>query len=241
MKKALFITSFNDPESAEISMAQFKPLFQGCEFILSDQSTDTIAIDKYKSLCRNYGFNRIHNMNGGASAAKRRIIQIASDEGYDVMHQLSEDFELMPIGEENPSTPNGRNSFISDSESLLNNLSHISFVHWNWFRHSKHVGYFWNLHRSAVVNINHASFSKLAYMTGEISLFNWPYSGKVDDLVGIQKKASKTQPATIQQTKDNLASNGEWAQAHSSVGRGVALYAHPVRHRNRVKPEGSMP
>ena len=102
MRQAFFITSFNDPASASISMPQFAPLAEMCDLILSDQSTDALCVAAYQSLCGQYGFRYIHNENKGASAAKRRIVEIAAQEGYTFIHQISEDFELVPEGEQHP-------------------------------------------------------------------------------------------------------------------------------------------
>lgn len=241
MKKALFITSFNDPASAAISLPQFGTMANGCDLILSDQSDDHACIQQYQNLCQMHGFRYISNLNKGASEAKRRLVEIALREGYEFIHQISEDFELVPMGEENPAAPNGRASLLRDAETLLFTNPSISFVHWTWFRNEHHKGYFWNRYREAAVHFNHRPHLSLAYFTGEVSLFNWPYSGRVSDIAAIHKKASAITPLDESHKRDNQASNGEWAQAFVSCGHGAVFYAHPVRHRDRIKPEGSLP
>lgn len=241
MKTAFFITSFNDPDSAAISMAQFGPLAKDCDLILSDQSTDPECIERYNFLCKTHGFHRISNENRGASEAKRKVVEIASDSGYTFIHQISEDFELVPDGEHHLAAPLGRESFLLDATMLLDRFPYISFVHWTWFRSSTawDHGYVWN-NPPKGFQLTRTSGVNLSYVSQDVCLMNWPYSGRVSELLQIGRLAQSIVPGCETHQRQNELSGGEWARAFVSKGRGVALYAHPVRHRERVKPVGSL-
>lgn len=241
MKTAFFITSFNDPDSAAISMAQFAPLADGCDLILSDQSTDAGCIVKYQSLCMEHGFRHIRNDNQGASAAKRKIVEIAQTEEYTFMHQISEDFELVPDGEQHLASPLGRESFLTDAITLLDRFPHIAFVHWTWFRSTMRNdhGYTWN-NPPMDVRLTRTPGVNLSYVSQDVCLMNWPYSGRVSELSKINDYAQTIIPGCDAHVKQNRLSGGEWARAFVSKGRGVSLYAHPVRHRERKKPIDSL-
>ena len=241
MKTAFFITSFNDPDSAAISMAQFGPMAKNCDLILSDQSTDPACVDRYVELCAKHGFRRIQNENKGASEAKRRIVEIAHKEEYTFMHQVSEDFELMPDGEQHLAAPLGRDTFLEDATALLDRFPHIAFVHWTWFRSSVawDHGYTWN-DPPKDFQLSRTGGVTLSYVSQNVCLMNWPYSGRVSELVRIGEHARSIVPGCDTHQRQNELSGGEWARAFVSKGHGVALYAHPVRHRERVKPVGSL-
>lgn len=246
MKQAFFITSFNDPASAATSMRQFAPLAETCELILSDQSTDYACIAEYQRLCLEHGFRYIHNENAGASAAKRRIVEIALQEEFVLMHQISEDFELVPEGEQHPSAPLGNKDllFVKEAARLVIQHPHISFVNWTWFRSSghDHYGYNWGDSPSPKdFSLRSLHGFSLFHVPHDISLMNWPYTGRVQHVAQLHNFAQWLTPGTPHQLKQHELSGGEWALSFVSKGKGVALYAHPVRHKNRVKPAGSLP
>lgn len=243
MKQAFFITSFNDPASAQISMSQFAPMAESCDLILSDQSTDAVCVAQYQQLCSHYGFRYIHNENKGASAAKRKIVEIALREGYTFIHQISEDFELVPEGEQHPASPLGNKDFLFLKEAikLVIQCPHISFVNWTWFRSTTHAnhGYNWGNPPSDFMLRRMHGFS-LSHIPHDVSLMNWPYTGRVEHIAALHNFASWLTPGTPHQVEQSEKSGGEWKLAFVSKGKGVALYAHPVRHRERVKHEGSL-
>ena len=246
MRQAFFITSFNDPESASISMAQFAPLGSTCDLILSDQSTDSACVTEYQRLCQQHGFRYAHNENQGASEAKRKIVEIASREEYTLLHQISEDFELVPEGEQHPASPLGNKDFlfVKEATKLVTQHPHISFVNWTWFRSSghDHHGYNWGDTRSPTdFSLRRLQGFSLFHVPHDVSMMNWPYTGRVEHVAQLQNFARWLTPGTPHQLKQHELSGGEWSLAFVSKGKGVSLYAHPVRHRNRVKPEGSLP
>lgn len=239
MKKAFYITAFNSPQEAGRSMAQFGPIFPDSEKFLSNQSTPE-HLPKYEELCRLHGFTHLTWENKGATAAKRKIVEHAFHNGFEIMSQISEDFELNPPSKTHPAVVNGREFFLHDSEALLK-VPDIHFVHWTYFRHGIHRGYFWSAVRGPKVRYRREDGVTLSYLEGEVSLFNWPYTGKVKQLMDIWNRSSSVIPQTTQEEQDNLWSGGEWALTQVSIGRGVCLVAHPVRHTDReVKPEGSL-
>lgn len=243
MRQAFFITSFNDPTSAGISMPQFAGLGSMCDLILSDQSTDNSCATEYQRLCVEHGFRYIHNENQGASAAKRKIVDIALREGFTIIHQISEDFELVPEGEQHPAAPLGNKDFlfVKEATKLVIQQPHISFVNWTWFRSttSENHGYNWgNPPRDFLLRRPHG-FS-LSHVPHDVSLMNWPYTGRVEHVAQLHNFAQWLTPGTPQQLEQNERSGGEWSLAFVSKGKGVSLYAHPVRHRDRVKPAGSL-
>lgn len=244
MKQAFFITSFNDPESAKISMSQFSPLGSMCDLILSDQSTQDDCMTQYQQLCDQYGFRYIHNPNHGASEAKRKIVEIAFQEGYDLIHQISEDFELVPKGEQHPASPLGNEDFlfVKEAAKLVIQHPHISFVNWTWFRSSnqENHGYCWGSPPKDF-QLRRLHGFLLSHVPHDVSLMNWPYTGRVEHIIQIHKFAQWLTPGTPSQLEQNKSSGGEWAIAFVSKGRGVSLYAHPVRHRTRNKHPDSLP
>lgn len=243
MRQAFFITSFNDPSSASVSMAQFAPLGVMCDLILSDQSTDAACVKEYQRLCEWHGFRYIHNENQGASAAKRKIVEIALRESYTFIHQISEDFELVPEGEQHPAAPLGNKDFlfIKEAAKLVIQHPHIAFVNWTWFRSvsDENHGYSWGNPPSDFLLRRLHGFS-LSHVPHDVSMMNWPYTGRVEHVASLHNFASWLTPGTPHQLEQNERSGGEWALAFVSKGHGVALYAHPVRHRERVKPVGSL-
>lgn len=224
-------------------MSQFAPLGEMCDLILSDQSTNADCIVNYQSLCAQYGFRYIHNENKGASAAKRKIVEIAAKEGYTLLHQISEDFELVPEGEQHPAAPLGSKDFlfVREAARLVIQHPHISFVNWTWFRSvdKEDHGYNWGNPRSEIHLRRLHGFS-LSHVPHDVSLMNWPYTGRVEHVAKLHEFAQWLTPGTPHQLQQNELSGGEWSLAFVSKGHGVALYTHPVRHRDRTKPAGSL-
>lgn len=239
MKHAFYITAFNDPKEAAKSMREFGPLFPDTQKFLSNQSTEDFW-PEYELLCQQNGFTHLRWLNQGATAAKRKIVEHASQNGFDLISQISEDFELTPFEETHPSVVNGREFFLKDSLKLLEKKD-IHFVHWTYFRHGIHRGYFWSRERGPKARYRREEGVTLSYLEGEVSLFNWPYTGKVKQIMDLWNRSDGVVPQNEHEERDNRWSGGEWALTQVSLGRGVCLVAHPVRHTERpVKPDGSL-
>lgn len=241
MKHAFYITAFNDPKECAHAMEQFTPLFQECDRYLSNQSTEEFHAE-YDALCQKYGYKHLKWANQGATDAKRKVVQHAASIGAEFISQISEDFELTPLEETNPSVANGREFFLQDAMKILVERPKTSFVHWTYIRSGIHRGYFWSRERGANTRFRRHPNTTLHYLEGEVSMFNWPYTGKVKDVHDLWQQASLHAPSNDLDIKDNANSAGEWALTQVSLGKGVCLVAHPVRHTDReVKPEGSLP
>lgn len=241
MKTAFFITSFNDPESAALSMPQFGPLFQHCDRILADQSDNEEHACRYAQLCDQHGFLHRRFKNQGASAAKRNIVRVAKEMGYQIMHQISEDFELTNDETRRSACPSGHNAFVADAERILIHHPHIAFVNWSWFRSRSGTdwGYEWGK-ISPSFEVEMIPGVSLGVIAHNVSLMNWPYSGRVEEICRIMDYAATIVPGTEFHKKQNNASGGEWSLSFVSRGRGACLFAHPVRHWGRVRPTGSL-
>jgi hypothetical protein len=240
MKHAFYITAYNDPKEASRSMAQFGPLFPEAEKFLSNQSSEEFW-GEYDALCKEHGFTHLKWTNEGASAAKRKVVKHAHQNGFGIISQISEDFELTPFEDTNPSVANGRNHFVKDALKILTEEPKLAFMHWTYIRSGVHQGYFWSLTRGPSMRFRRHPKTVLPYLDGEVSLFNWPYTGKVKEVDELWEQALIFTPKDTQEVNDNKASGGEYALTQVSLGKGGCLVAHPVRHTDRAKkPEGSM-
>ena len=130
---------------------------------------------------------------------------------------------------------------MKEAAKLVIQHPHISFVNWTWFRSvgREDHGYNWGNPRSDFPLRRLHGFS-LSHVPHDVSLMNWPYTGRVDRISELHKFAQWLTPGTPHQLEQNKLSGGEWALAFVSKGHGVSLYAHPVRHRERIKPPDSL-
>jgi hypothetical protein len=230
MKNVLYITTFNDPGSCENLMDQLTPLIpHGYEPTISDQSTPEYAT-LYQALAQRSGWKYVHHDNGGAQKAKHDIIRHASAMSYSFMAQISEDFELVTTETAHPAIPIGTQYFMGVADDILKAYSNISFVNWTFFRPS-FIGWAtgYHLDRNPLHRLSEAqAASRLMWISGDIALFNWPYTGRVSALKEMLDQASIN------------AQNSEVTMMRVSMGHGVCLLAQPVRHTDRPRPTGSI-
>lgn len=238
MKHAFYITGYNDPESAKALLEDlaFLKLRETHDCFFADQSDEQFR-GRYAELCKEHGFEHIRRMNRGANDAKRFIVKHAHANKYPIMSQISEDFRLTTPETCHPAAPCGRDYFLKDAIRIVEHFQHIDFVNWTFFRmgaYNQGWGVFppMTLHRFPGIT--------LSWMEGNVALFNWPYTGRVDSLMHIHGRADRIIPGTPEDQDLHERTKGEWAQAFVSRGRGVILMAHPVEHTNRVRPEGSI-
>lgn len=227
VKHALYITSYNDPGSCEKCMTDLATLDLGERVkILSDQSTDEFRM-AYKVLAQRFGYQYVHNQNHGAQVTKHTIIRHALANGFSFMSQISEDFELTPPDKLHYKVVSGRETFLQDALQLLISRPNISFVNWTFVREGG-FGYYWGK-ETPHMRLRNTPDIKLMWLTGDITVFNWPYTARVSAMAELLHQA------------DIMGPGSEGAMAKVSLGHGACLLAQPVRHTGRKKPEGSRP
>lgn len=243
MKTAFYITSYNDPESCECLLTQLesKALPERYDCFLSDQSDDEHA-PRYAALAARFGFNHVRNVNHGASAAKRRIVQHAHEHGYEFMAQISEDFALLDSNTCQPWLTPGTETFLEDAKHLLLMRPELAAVYWTFSMCStgSHL-WLWSRERGAKLCVDRLPGMTLAYAHGEIALSNWPYTGRVQAITQAWERALAFKPVTDKQNMLYKCSGGEFALSLVTMGQAAALLANPVGHTGRVKPSGSLP
>lgn len=243
MRKAFYITSFNDPSSCENLMEQLSTV-QGIEQhakFLNDQSTSD-AIPEYERLCARYGYYRVPQPNLGATASKRQIVEHAVENGFDFISQISEDFELTTDSNKHPAFVSGHRTFLKDAILLLYQVQELPFVHWTIVRGKEAVGYLPAGATPRGTSLRKLHGMTLQYVEGDVALWNWPYSGRAQEILQIWKRGAALVPGCETHVEFCSWGGGEWRQQWVSQGRGACLLAHPVRHLpERNKPEGSLP
>lgn len=240
MKTAFYITCYNAPDKCHRLLGQLATLpgFKDHQLFLSDQSDDFFARE-YARLAVTHGATHLRWPNGGATKAKRTVVDHAFTNDFSFLSQISEDFVFTDTP--HPSVVHGRDTLLPDAMALLLQAPHLSFVHWCYFRQDGHKGYFWNEHRSARETLKRYPGVTLSCVEGEVSLFNWPYTGRVRALKALWDCSQDITPVAEQHKKDHAASGGEWALAFVSRGHGACFMAQPFSHPDREKPSGSLP
>ena len=213
-----------------------------CSVIIFDQSTDDNAIAYYEDAANRLGGTYVHNENRGASAAKREQIIHAANNGYDVMSQVSEDLVVAPLGD-CPWLPAGHPSFITDSEEILKQRSHIQFVNHNatmcgdW-----DVTTTWQHRdlRNANLSFHKLTGSRLAHLEGEVMITGWPYTGRVKFLQRCVEMMLGLAPSSVY---EKFQEGGEHVLARYTMCAGASLVARSFYHDRGEdrKPNGSRP
>lgn len=237
----IYITCFNAPELCRNVIVKLTELGHAKrhELIISDQSDEGFQ-PVYRAMSIEFGCTYVHHENKGASGSKRSVLRHAKQHGYTIVHQMSEDFI---IGDSVPWLPSGVGTFLEDSEAILTLFSELSFVKWNL--HTGHNGdmsyikrgtaWFGGLSIRAIQGIN------LMFAVGSVQYSNWPATWRVADVASIWEAASTWVAPNEEEAAISKGSNGEWAASHCGVGKGAVLIANPMRHPERVRPEGSLP
>lgn len=240
---ALYITCFNQPESAGRLLAELSgvPGFADHDLILSDQSTDPVLRKGYLDLAKQYGGRHVVQEHLGATMGKRQVVEHAVKAGYEYLSQISEDFELTTEETRHGAFVSGAQWFLEDALRLLQQVQQIPFVHWTCIRGGDGFGYLPGGSTPMGNRILRLPGMRLAYIMGDVALWNWPYTGRVAALALIWKHGTKLVPGCDSHRKWAEGGGGEWKQQWVSQGHGACLLAHPVRHRDREKPEGSLP
>ncbi len=243
MKPAFYITTYNDPGNCSQLLDQFDSLalLSSYDCFLSDQSDDQHA-PAYASLAEAHGFRHLRNVNQGASAAKRRIVEHAAESGYEFMAQVSEDFALLDATNCQPWLPAGTDTFLHDAHHLLLMRPELTAVYWTFSMCSKGSHFWlWSRERSAQLRLDRLPGMGLAYAHGEVALSNWPYTARVQAMRQSWERARSFKPVTERQHVLMRDSGGEFGLSLVSMGQAAALLANPVGHRDRAKPAGSLP
>ena len=237
----IYITCFNSPELCRNVIVKLTELGHAKRhgIIISDQSEERFQV-VYRALAVEFSCKYVHHENKGASGSKRSVIRHAKERGYTIIHQMGEDFL---IGESHPSFPSGVGSFLEDSETILNLFSDLSFVKWNL--HTGHNGDMSYMKRGTAwfggLSIRAINGIDLLFAVGVVQYSNWPATWRVDDIAKIWESGDVWIPPS--EVIANLVkdSGGEWAASHCGTGKGAVLIANPMRHPERVRPEGSLP
>jgi len=237
----IYITCFNSPELCRNVIVKLTELGHANRhgIIISDQSDEPFQV-VYRALAVEFSCEYVHHENKGASGSKRSVLKHAQERGYAMIHQMSEDFL---IGENHPSLASGVGSFLEDSEAILNLFRELAFVKWNL--HTSHNGdmsymkrgtkWFGGLSIQAINGIN------LLFAVGAVQYSNWPATWRVDDVAKIWEVGDTWNPPSEEVAQLVKSSGGEWAASHCKGGKGAVLIANPMRHPERVRPEGSLP
>lgn len=237
----IYITCFNSPELCRHVVVKMTELghSQRHKIIISDQSDERFQ-PVYKALAEEFNCGYVHHENRGASGSKKSVLKHALEYGYQVIHQLGEDFI---IGENHPSLPSGIGSFLEDSERILERFPELSFVRWNI--HTSYNGDMSYMRREEKwfggLQLRAISTSSLLFAVGSVQYSNWPATWRVSGVNSIWEAADKWTPPDFETVKIVNGSGGEWAASHCGVGKGAVLIANPMRHPERVRPEGSLP
>jgi hypothetical protein len=243
MRKAFYITSYNDPEACERLMVQLSsvPGLEMYELFLSDQSAPEYA-RVYDKLCSQHGYTHLSWENKGATASKRKVVEHASENGFAFLSQISEDFSLTDSSNKNPAFVSGHSSFLKDATLLLYQLQEIPFVHWTCIRGKDSFGYLPAGSTPRGSHIRRLKGMQLSYYFGDVALWNWPYTGRVQEVLQIWRRGEVLVPGCEDHRTFASWGGGEWRQQWVSQGQGACLLAHPVRHpEQRDKPQGSLP
>lgn len=240
---ALYITSFNDPKSAAHLMGQLANLegMGDYDLYLSDQSTDEDLAAEYDALCEKHGYHHLRWENQGATVAKRTVVEHAESKGYTLLSQISEDFELTTEETRHPAFVSGAAFVIKDSLTLMQQVQCLPFLHWSCIRGKDAFGYLTAGGMRMPNQIHRHPAVTLAYLRGEISFWNWPYTARVSYAAQIWRHGQMMVPGCEEHRKWAQGGGGEWKQQWVSHGHGACLLANPVRHTERRKPSGSLP
>lgn len=235
----IYITSFNAPELCRNLVRQFFQTGHAIRhpLVILDHSDDQNH-KVYSALAIEYGIKLFRCENGGASRAKRNIIDHAQKNGHLLVHQLSEDFILE---EGHPSVASGMGTFLEDSEAILNRFPDLAFVKWNI--HTGHNGDMSYMRRGEQwfggLQLRCIRSAVLMFAVGSVQYSNWPATWRVDAVKAIWDAADSWTPPSENDKKHVLGSGGEWAASHCGVGRGAVLIANPLRHPERVRHSDS--
>lgn len=243
MQTAFYITSYNDPESCKSLLTQLESqaLPERYDCFLSDQSDDQHA-PCYARLAARFGFQHVRNVNQGASAAKRRIVQHARENGYEYMAQISEDFAVLDSSTCQPWLAPGTATFLDDAMHLLLRRPELAAVFWTFSmcRDGSHL-WLWSRERDTTLLLDRLPGMTLAYAYGEIALSNWPYTGRVQHIAQAWERALAFQPVSDRQKELHAGSGGEFALSLVTLGQAAVLLANPVGHARYHRPPGSLP
>lgn len=243
--KPLYLTCYNAPEKCRNLLASFRNAghLQGRQTILSNQSTEEFVI-LYERICAEFGCEHVLHENAGATRAKRAVAQNAALRGHDVIHQLSEDF-VFADSLCHPCLACSVQFFLQDSEQILEQMPDLDFVKWCLYTGvDGDMSYIWNsskwFGRSGQINIRKGAMTP--FLTGNLVQFtNWPATWRVQSVLKIWEEADKWTPPNQLHKEQVEISGGEWAASHCGIGSGAVLIAQPVRHPDRIRPEGSRP
>lgn len=243
--KPLYLTCYNAPEKCRDLLASFRKAghLQGRAVILSNQSSEEF-ISLYNRICAEFGCEHVLHENAGATRAKRSVVEHATHRGYDIIHQLSEDF-VFADHLCHPCLPSALPFFLRDSEEILEQMLHLDFVKWCLYTGiDGDMSYVWNggewFGRTGQINIRKGVITP--FITGSLVQFtNWPATWRVQSVLNIWQEADKWTPPNQLHEDQIRISGGEWAASHCGTGSGAILIAQPVRHPDRIKPSGSLP
>lgn len=235
----IYITCFNSPELCRNAVKKMYELghAQRHGLVISDQSDEAYQV-MYRALAFEYGCAYVHHENKGASGSKRSVLRHAKECGHAIVHQFSEDFV---IGDCHPSLPSGLGTFLEDSEAILERFPELAFVKWNI--HTAHNGDMTYMRRSEEwfggLQLRSIKQSSLLFAVGCVQYSNWPATWRVDAVSAIWEEADKWEPPTEKDSKISIGSGGEWAASKCAPNKGAVLIANPMRHPERILPEGS--
>lgn len=209
------------------------------EMWINDQSTAPDASQAYRDICAAFGLSHVSQPQEGASASKRQILETAWDNGIEILHQMSEDFEVNT----SPShVTRGLDSFLEDSENLFS-LKSIDFVKWNIITPPDgDMHYLWKPSAPGL-QFNLTSGLTLPYLSGDIVYSNWPGTWKVSSIRRMWEESKSWNPPDDWHANLVKQSGGEWAASMSRIVKGVCLVAQPLVHsrRHTERAEGSKP
>lgn len=241
MKHALYITTFNHPAMLERLVSS--GLLAGVDrdrwdVILFDQSDALPFQHEYQKLADAHGFERVHNVNGGASEAKRQQIEHAYATRREIMSQISEDFYLAPADNaECGWLASGRQTFFTDALRVLEADATLAFCNWTFARLENSDFWCHQLSKPATLTLH--KVANVPHVKGDIVAFGWPYTARVRAMMKLMVDVRDPRHAEHLKSPDG----GEWVLASKSLGKGASLLAQPVIHDRlpENRPQGRMP
>ena len=241
MSAPIYITCFNAPllcRQALSKLAYWGHLSRH-HVILSDQSDD-FHHSIYKTMAEEFRCKIIRHENKGATTSKRSVLRHAWENGDEIIHQFSEDFQIG--GGTDHCVVQGVGSFLEDSEKILGACRDLDFMKWNILTsHNGDMSYMWRGQSwFGGLSLRAIPQSRLMFAVGTVQFSNWPATWRVSGVNKIWDAADAWIPPDENALRLVRGSGGEWAASHCGVGKGAVLLANPMWHPERIKPSGSL-
>lgn len=237
---AIYITSFNDPVHCRRLMTGLSHVDLGsAKKIVLNHSSDEF-INEYDYLCHEFGWSQFRLPNGGATKAKWNVIEHAYSNGYDIVGQISEDFDVCCNKQLLPWVPTAP-SFIQDTAAILDECKHLTFVHWSFITGGGSALVLSPDNRKSHIFLKKCRGSKLAHLEGEVRLLNWPCTYRVKRMHAMLFEVMQELGWSLDK-QSKMPDGGESLMAERGYGQGAVLFAYPVHHDRgpNSKPKGSL-